>query len=124
MSRGMGRIERRLLTIFKEKAGQFSTFDLAAMVYDIEAGADQMRWLSDAQLSAVRRALIRLSENPSCGVNVCGMRGFHDRRQRWATAAEFVTLERSMGAENDMFPRAMSHGLDAFIDARRASATE
>jgi len=49
-------------------------------------------WLSDAQLSSTRRALGGLAKQ---GV-VSGRRGFHDGRQRWATAKVWAQYDGSV----------------------------
>ena len=79
MSRGMGQIERRLLTIFAKKFGQLDTFELTGDVYKIRRNRQGDRLMTEAQLSSVRRALNSLASQGIVG----GCRGFHNRRKRW-----------------------------------------
>lgn len=62
MSRGLGRIQRRVLELCKHHRddGCVSTFMFAALIYDVKSDINGMHWVTGAQLSAVRRALAGL----------------------------------------------------------------
>ena len=61
MSRGPGRVQRRLLELFEKDPGAYGTaLDLAVILYDVKPDNDGMRLVTDAQHSAVRRALMAL----------------------------------------------------------------
>jgi len=61
MSRGLGRLQRRLLELFEQDPGAYSTaLDLAVILYDVKPNNDGMRLVTSAQHSAVNRALIGL----------------------------------------------------------------
>jgi Fe2+ or Zn2+ uptake regulation protein len=70
MSRVSWSLQRRLAEIFEAEVGPFSTLELAARFYRVEAGET-----TDAQLSSVRRALNALVRK---GVLI-RHRGYHDR---------------------------------------------
>jgi DNA-binding transcriptional ArsR family regulator len=58
----MGRIEREVLRLLREKQDPYERFPLAlaADVYKVEPNKDGDRIVTDAQYSTVRRALISL----------------------------------------------------------------
>jgi hypothetical protein len=85
VSRGHGRIQRRLLEIL-EHATQADTFTLASAVYDIKPN-DGVKMISEAQLVAVRRALAGLAKEGK--VFDCGRR-FRDGRRRWSNVRRTV----------------------------------
>jgi len=61
MSRGLGRLQRRLLEIFERDPGAYGTpLDLAVVVYDVQPDDHGLYVVDGAQASAVRRALISL----------------------------------------------------------------
>jgi len=80
MSKGLGQIQRDLLTQLEGRTTVVDTFTLAADVYRLEPNSDGMRVLNDAQLVSVRRALLKLA---SAGKAFKIMRG-HDKRAYWA----------------------------------------
>ena len=90
MSGGPVHIQRRLLAIFRGANRPLDTFRLAAWVYCAESDAYGDAVLTAAQLSSVRRALIRLSDK---GL-LCGVRGPHNGRQLWARPHIFVSIEQ------------------------------
>ena len=90
MSRGTGYIQRRLLSILSQASEPVSTFDLVAGVYDVQPDAAGNYWLTDPQLSSVRRALGTLAKNGA----VSGRRGYHDSRQRWATPVAWADVDK------------------------------
>ena len=57
MSRGAGKLQRRLLAILEEDEGLIDTYDLTARAFDYEADADGQIALSETHLVSVRRAL-------------------------------------------------------------------
>jgi hypothetical protein len=62
MSRGAGNVQRRILA-FLDRDGAGSTFELAEIVYEVQPDKDGKIWLTDAQLSSIRRALNRPAKN-------------------------------------------------------------
>ncbi len=61
MSRGTGNVQRRILS-FLDGAGAGTTFELAEIVYEVQPDKEGKIWLTDAQLSSIRRALNRLTK--------------------------------------------------------------
>ena len=58
MSKGYGPIQRRVVAIYEQTPNaRYDAFQLAAEVYDVPVAEDGVRQVTDAQLSAVRRAL-------------------------------------------------------------------
>ena len=95
MSRGPGNIQRRLLALIESDADVLhSTYDLAADVYDVQPNAHDKRLLTEAQVSSVRRALSELAKQGK----ISGRRGWHDRRQRWATPAAWAKYDEDQEA--------------------------
>jgi hypothetical protein len=92
MNRGRVHIQRRLLAIFRGANKALDTFQLAAWVYCTESNANGDMVLTAAQLSAVRRALIRLADK---GL-LCGVRGPQNGRQLWARPHIFALMEQRM----------------------------
>jgi len=92
MSRGPGNARRVLLAIFADNPKPLSSYDLAERVYGVRPDCAGDVWLSDAQLSSTRHALGGLAKQ---GV-VSGRRGFHDGRQRWATAKVWAQYDGSV----------------------------
>jgi hypothetical protein len=78
MSKGLGRIQRQVLEELAREQ-PLTTFQLAARIYDCPIDADGLPLVADAQLVAVRRALLGFQRKGT----VSGHRGFHDRRARW-----------------------------------------
>jgi hypothetical protein len=117
MSRGADRIEAGLRAIFEKEDGLFSTFDLVVKVYGVEPAANAGSWVSEAQLSAVRRTLIALSKQ---GL-VCSSRGYHDRRQRWGTPQAWLREEENEQCSFGHSLRAVyiKHGRKAFETAKQ-----
>ena len=62
MSRGYGNTQRRILA-YLDKEGAASTFELAEAAYDVRPDKTGKIWLTDSQLSAVRRALKQLAKS-------------------------------------------------------------
>lgn len=95
MSRGPGNIQRRLLSLIESQGDTLhSTYDLAAGAYDVRPNADGQRLLTEAQVSSVRRALTSLAKQGK----ITGRRGWHDRRQRWATSAVWARYDEDREA--------------------------
>jgi hypothetical protein len=115
MSRGMGRIQRRLLDSLPEQIKPVSTFEFAAIAYRLTPNAENVTVVTEAQLSAARRSLFRLAQ---AGL-ISSSRGFRDRRQRWATLevwnAYYDQMEKA-GLAGGIY--GMRHGRAAFIQAR------
>jgi hypothetical protein len=89
MSKGHGKVERRLLDILAAETRRFDTAELASQVFQVPHHGT-----SDAQMVSTRRALRNLRRE---GL-VCGsLNRFVDRRQHWWLAA---------------------HGADAALDHR------
>ena len=57
MSRGPGKLQRRLLAILEEDEGLIDTYELTARAFDYEPDETGQIMLSDARLVSVRRAL-------------------------------------------------------------------
>ena len=85
-------IQSRLLLIFEYDAGPLSTFDLTAMVYDVQPDGDGGYSLTDAQLSSVRHALGSLAKSGA----LCGRRGWDGRGHRWATATKWAEVDHRL----------------------------
>lgn len=81
MSRGWGRVERAVMAAL-EGGERRDAFELAAAIYAVEPDPDGVQRLTDAQLSATRRALARLRAE---GL-VDGRRARYGRK-RWGTVA-------------------------------------
>ena len=60
MSKGAGKVMREALAVVLEQPGTISSYDVAALVYDVQPGPDGIIRLTDAQIVAVRRALVVL----------------------------------------------------------------
>jgi hypothetical protein len=78
MSKGYGKIQRRLLEILNDDERLFETFELAAAIFDVEPAR-----LNAAQLVTVRRALQKLAGEGA--VVDLGRRGWSGGRRRWAS---------------------------------------
>lgn len=89
MSRGHGRIERALLAVLDAADDHLNTFDLTADVFHPEKTGGVVG-VTDAQLSAVRRALGKLTREghvvPVGHSKTSPGRGWHDRRAHWISA--------------------------------------
>ena len=108
------RIQQQLLVVLETADDELNTFDLAAAVYEIKPRRDGVQYISEAQLSAVRRALISLAKKG----RVCGRRGYFDSRQRWALPHVMVRIDekvRSCG----WAPNQVNHGRDSYESERR-----
>ena len=116
MSGGPVHIQRRLLAIFRGANRPLDTFRLAAWVYCAESDAYGDAVLTAAQLSSVRRALIRLSDK---GL-LCGVRGPHDGRQLWARPHIFVSIEEKTPGSIAKF---VKHGRRAYLKVKRNRTT-
>ena len=57
MSRGAGKLQRRLLAILEEDEDLIDTYELTARAFDYEADADGQITLNEVHLVSVRRAL-------------------------------------------------------------------
>jgi len=90
MSRGSVNIQRRLSAIFRGANRPLDTFRLAGWVYCAKSDESGDAVLTAAQLSSVRRSLIRLADK---GL-LCGIRSPHDRRQLWARPHIFAVMEQ------------------------------
>jgi hypothetical protein len=77
MSRGLGWLQQKVLSILEAEDRLWSALDIAGEVYDVKPG----QLISAAQDVAVRRALKRLPDD-----KVAGIRGFSDGRNRWGNA--------------------------------------
>ncbi len=79
MSRGLGKVQRACLRIVEEceRVDDWwpTTYDIAAMVYDVPAGEDGISVVEPAQHAAVRRALLGLQRQGR-------LIGFRTHRQR------------------------------------------
>ena len=80
MSKGHGRLQRRLLQILSSQDRPVETFVLAAAVFDVPPGPDGVCRLTDTQIVATRRALHRLAREGS----VIDL-GYGGRRKVWAS---------------------------------------
>jgi hypothetical protein len=116
MSGGPVHIQRRLLAIFRGANRALDTFELAAWVYCIEPDASGNTLVTAAQLSSVRRALIRLSDK---GL-LCGVRGPHDGRQLWARPHIFVSIDEKTPG---LIAKLMKHGRRAYLKVKRNRTT-
>jgi hypothetical protein len=67
MSKGLGKIQRRVLDEMAA-LGRTDTFELTAAVFDVKPSEDGVRLLSTTQLSSVRRAVRRLAK---LGLVIC-----------------------------------------------------
>jgi hypothetical protein len=106
VSRGLGDVQRLLLAIFDKRDGPVDTFDLAELVYD-EPGR-----LTEAQLSAVQRALIWLADKGA----LCRIIGGRGGWQRWARPQTLVRMHR----KGHPIDENIRHGRAAYRKAKRA----
>jgi hypothetical protein len=83
MSKGLGRIERGILSFMEGKA-DVETFDIAWAVYDMKPDAEGRRLIPRAKLVSTRRALSLLAKR---GMIERLYRG-HDRRTYWVLPSE------------------------------------
>ena len=83
MSRGLGRLQRTVLSILEENDMVFDTYQITARAYAIEHDANNQVLVTDAQLGAVRRALISLVNQHKKAV--CFGRRFQKGRRLWAS---------------------------------------
>jgi hypothetical protein len=91
MSRGLGWLQRTVLQILEAQDRRMDTFEITATTYSVEQDADgNRRWGTDAQHTAVRRALRRLAKQ---GKAVKLGRGYIRSRRYWANA-RFGTYDR------------------------------
>jgi hypothetical protein len=80
MSKGHGKLQRRLLQILNAEARIFETFELVALVFEVSAQDDQEEiFVTAAQIVAVRRALQKLASEGA----VFDL-GYDGRRKAWA----------------------------------------
>jgi hypothetical protein len=83
MSRGLGKLQRELLTILEESDKATDTITLAADAYRVEPDVNGFRRVTDAQHAAVRRALCSLHRR---GLVVeLGRHRHRDNRRYWAS---------------------------------------
>jgi hypothetical protein len=82
MSRGIGKLQRDLLKILEKNTEEIDTFSLTVFVYDIQPDADGFYSISNAQHTAVRRALSNLRKR---GLVVEMGRRYQCNRCHWAT---------------------------------------
>ena len=101
MSRGHGRIERALLAVLDAADNHLNTFDLTADVFHPEKTGGVVG-VTDAQLSAVRRALGKLTREghvvPVGHSKTSPRRGWHDRRAHWISARAYRQREEALAA--------------------------
>jgi hypothetical protein len=94
MSRGRGKVQRRLLDILNADDRAFETFELTAQVFGVAPDERGQILVTDAQLVAVRRALQRLA----CERVIRSFgRGFRDGRRRWANLRPDLVDPREVG---------------------------
>ena len=112
-------MQRRVLEILEEDPGAWaSAFLLAEVVYDVKPGADGMRVVTDAQLSAVRRALMGLYK-----LRKVSRDGYtSDHRTKW-TLGDGTTRpsDRSIAREIVCSPSSVSRARRAIRKAQAAS---
>ena len=82
MIESLGKIQCQLLEIFEKDDRPLSTLELVVIAYEVAPGAHGKYPITEAQLSAVRRALSVLAKQGT----LRSVRGFDDGRQRWALA--------------------------------------
>ena len=96
MSKGHGRVQRRLLQILGSQNRSVETFVLAAAVFDVPPGPDGVCRLTDTQITATRGALQRLAREGSI-IDL----GYGGRRKVWASERVGLPLKiRAMQNEN------------------------
>jgi hypothetical protein len=79
MSKGHGKLQRRLLEILNTEARVFETFELVARAFDVPVGAQGVTLVTAAQIVAARRALQKLA-----GEGAVFDLGYSGRRKAWA----------------------------------------
>lgn len=85
MSKGFGPIQRRVIAIYEQNPdAEYDAFQLAAKVYDVAPAGDGVCYVTDAQASAVRRALVALRK--AGHVEYLGY-GHPGGRKQWLTPA-------------------------------------
>lgn len=93
MSRGPGRVQRAVMAALEAAGDPRDAFTLAAEVYAVEPDPDGVRRMTDAQLSATRRALARLRAE---GRVEQGGRRWPDGRTRWGTPQAIARLNAQL----------------------------
>src|SRR5215216_3723479 len=81
MSRGLGKIQHRLIKILRAHPGHLDTFELTARVYELSPDERGHVVLSHVQVGAVRRALRALVNK---GIIATVGRHWRGGRQHWA----------------------------------------
>jgi len=135
--RRYGALQRRLLAILTAEDRVFETYSLVAHAFDVKTDEDDLRRISMAQMSAVRRALrclvrdgavIDLGRNyPTTRRHWCSKRTellYEIRRKRKAIGAltlhgqvdQLARLSQQMGP---LFERARELGIEPYAEAMK-----
>ena len=116
MSRGHGWVERSALAVLQVAGDCLDTFNIAAAAFYPDERGDVL--VTDAQLSAVRRALGKLVreglvvpvsagfDSPERG-NQSG-RGWRDRRKRWLAVSALPAYQARQAASLDRLAAAIA----------------